>query len=228
MRNDYNDREEMNAIQRDRLERRRNTRRKSMISTAVFAVVIIAILAGIIIGVVALTGGNKKNAAPTEPATIAATIAATTQQATQPAAAPTTNHNGAVNNQQQNTPNAVQTPTQSQWQDDNPAHWQEATTAPQSGNEAPASSAVSDGSALHYYASGQTSYGYDWTYSGGGGIVSVTCNYNFDTNQYDFTIGGLSEGTTDLTLYYNTDDGVQVPVSMLLSVDSDLNVTQIG
>ena len=81
---------------------------------------------------------------------------------------------------------------------------------------------------FEYECHGATSYGYDWTYSGGGGIVSVSCNYNLDTHQYDFVITGLSEGTTSLTLYYNTADGVQQPVNMTVSVDSNLNVSQIG
>ena len=81
---------------------------------------------------------------------------------------------------------------------------------------------------MHYNAYGQTSYGYDWTYSGGGGIVSIYCTYDFDTKMYDFTITGVSPGTTNVTLYYNTDDGVQQPVNMTVSVDDNLNVTQIG
>ena len=74
--------------------------------------------------------------------------------------------------------------------------------------------AMSTGNSIHYTANGSTSYGYDWTYSGGGGIVSVSCNYNFDTHQYDFVITGVAPGTTTLTLYYNTADGVQQPVNM--------------
>ena len=89
-------------------------------------------------------------------------------------------------------------------------------------------SSSSSGNAFHYYANGQTSYGYDWTYSGGGGIVNVSCNYDFNNHQYDFVLTGVAEGTSPITLYYYNANGEQMPVPMMISVDSNLNVTQIG
>lgn len=82
------------------------------------------------------------------------------------------------------------------------------------------------GTPLHYYANGKTSYGFDWTYKTDNNIVSVSCNYNFNTQQYDFSIYGAAPGTAHITLYYNTADNVQVPVPMTVTVDSSLNVTQ--
>ena len=84
------------------------------------------------------------------------------------------------------------------------------------------------GTPLHVFTTGKTSYGYDWTYSGGGGIVNVSCNYDFNNHQYDFVLTGVSEGTSPITLYYYTADGQQMPVPMMINVDSNLNVTQIG
>ena len=69
------DRREMNAIQRDRMERRRELRRKSMITNAfVIGVIAIAVI-GIVVGVIALTGKNKPETKASEPTAVTATIA---------------------------------------------------------------------------------------------------------------------------------------------------------
>lgn len=81
------------------------------------------------------------------------------------------------------------------------------------------------GAPAHYYAYGKTSYGFDWNYSADNGNFVVACNYNFDQQQYDFTFYGTAQGVSNVTLYYNTDDNVQVPVQLTVNVDSDLNVT---
>lgn len=213
----YDDREELNAIQRDRIERRRRTRRKSMMSTVFAAAVIFVVAAGIVIAVVALGGRKNNTTEPAQPTEITATIAAAVSS---PTTAPAT-----IGNQQSEWQN---TPTESSWQTDIPAAQDPALQPQYPTQEQQAGTPVSSGSALHYYAYGQTSYGYDWTYSGGAGVVNITCAYNFDLDQYDFIINGVSEGTTSFTLYYNTADDVQVPVTMTVSVDGDLNVTQIG
>lgn len=80
---------------------------------------------------------------------------------------------------------------------------------------------------LHYTASGGTSYGYDWTYTGGAGIVNVNCSYDFNAGQYDFVITGVSAGTADIVLFYNSDDDEQIRVPMRVKVDSDLNVSTV-
>ena len=43
--------------------------------------------------------------------------------------------------------------------------------------------------------------------------------------QYDFTFYGTKAGTSHVTLYYYTADNVKVPVSLTVTVDSDLNVS---
>lgn len=80
---------------------------------------------------------------------------------------------------------------------------------------------------LHYYANGGTSYGYDWSYSGGKGIVNVDCSYDLNARQYDFVITGVSEGTADIVLYYSYDDVQQNRALMRVKVDSDLNVSTV-
>ena len=81
------------------------------------------------------------------------------------------------------------------------------------------------GTPLHYYANGKTSYGFDWDYDADSGNFVLSCNYNFDQQQYDFTFYGVTPGTANVTLYYFTDDNVKVPVNMTICVDNDLNVT---
>lgn len=83
------------------------------------------------------------------------------------------------------------------------------------------------GTPLHYYAYGKTSYGYNWDYSADSDIVNVSCEYNFDVHGYDLIVAGKAPGTANVTLYYFTDDNVSVPIHLTVSVDDDLNVTQI-
>lgn len=225
---DYYDDHEPNAIERDRMERREQTRRKSRISSILVIVIAAAVIIGIIVAVVALVGKNKKPA-DTEPTTVTATIASETQaakettdaatpQSTQPVRDPALSNIASSNSdaaQQETLPDTSSSSVSSD------ASSQTSSSAAEGGSH-------SSGNVLHYTATGQTSYGYDWTYSGGGGIVSVSCNYDFNTKQYDFNITGVAPGTATLTLYYNTADGVQQPVNMTVQVDSNLNVTQIG
>lgn len=83
------------------------------------------------------------------------------------------------------------------------------------------------GNPLHVAATGKTSYGYDWTYQGGGGLVELGCDYTFANNHYDFSIIGKAPGTSSMTIYYHTDNNTKVPVTVNFKVDSDLNVTAI-
>ena len=87
--------------------------------------------------------------------------------------------------------------------------------------QAPANS----GTPAHYYANGKTSYGFDWTYNADNSNFVIRCDYNFNQQQYDFQFYGTAAGTSHVTLYYNTDDNVQVPVSLTVNVDEALNVT---
>ncbi len=81
------------------------------------------------------------------------------------------------------------------------------------------------GTPAHYYANGKTSYGFDWDYSADNSNFTLSCNYNFDKQQYDFSFYGTKEGTSHVTLYYFTADNVKVPVSLTVNVDSSLNVS---
>ena len=83
----------------------------------------------------------------------------------------------------------------------------------------------SSGTPYHYYAYGKTSYGFDWTYNADNSCFMLRCDYNFNQQQYDFQFYGVTPGTAHVTLYYNTDDNVQVPVYLTVNVDSNLNVT---
>ncbi len=83
------------------------------------------------------------------------------------------------------------------------------------------------GTPLHFYANGKTSYGFDWTYNTDNCNFVLRCDYNFDQQQYDFQFYGVTPGTANVTVYYNTDDNTQVPVNMTINVDNDLNVTQV-
>lgn len=83
------------------------------------------------------------------------------------------------------------------------------------------------GSPLHVSATGKTSYGYDWTFEGGGGIASLACDYTFADNHYDFSIIGKAPGTASMTIYYFTDNNQKAPITVNFKVDNDLVVTQI-
>lgn len=83
------------------------------------------------------------------------------------------------------------------------------------------------GSALHIYGKGKTSEGYNWDYSADNDIVKVACSYDFHTNTYDLTVTGKAAGTANVTLCYFTDDNAKVSVPMAVSVDNNLNITQI-
>ena len=218
-----NDQNRPNAIERDRMERRRQVRRKSMISNAL----VIGGIAGVVIGIIvcggSFTSKNKKDA-KAEPTTVTATIAASTQkpkETTAPRATQAADQNYAASSQDDYDETVAATegdiPTEA------PAPTNVIATSASSGTPSGGGS-----NTLHYSASGQTSYGYDWSYSGGGGIVSIDCGYDFSSHTYDFRITGIAPGTATITLYYNTDDGVQQPVYMTVNVDNNLNVTQIG
>ena len=86
---------------------------------------------------------------------------------------------------------------------------------------------AASGSALHFYGQGSTTEGYGWTYSADNDIVKVDCNYNFGTHNYDLVVTGKAAGTANVILYYSVDDNNQVSIPITVSVDSNLNITQI-
>ena len=74
-----------------------------------------------------------------------------------------------------------------------------------------------------FYATGRTSYGFDWTYTTDNCIFVLRCDYYFDRQQYDFQVCGVAPGVAHLTIWYNTDDNVQVPAELTVYIDDDLN-----
>lgn len=82
------------------------------------------------------------------------------------------------------------------------------------------------GTPLHIYVNGKTSYGFDWRITTDNKNYVITCNYNFDRQQYDFIIYGTQKGVSNTTIFYNTADNVQAPMAVTLNVDSSLNVTK--
>ena len=218
----------------ERMERRRKLHEKSMVTSIVAGVVIAVALIAIAIVVAALI--SKNSSAPQPEPTQTVTEQPTLYRPEEPTQAPTQAVQPTQTAWNEQPTQAAYTPaTQPQDNATLPAGpTQEptvtaATASTEAGAaEADASSAAALAGALHYYAAGETSYGYDWTYSGGAGVVSVTCNYDFASHQYDFVIMGVAPGTTAVSLIYNTGDDQQVTVPMTVSVDADLKVTQIG
>ena len=236
---DRND--DMNAIQRDRMERRKNTRRKSMISTTVFVVVIIAVLGALIFGAVKLLSKDNGNtAAVPSDTTVNATIASgTAPAATQAASSPATQPAATTPTGQ------VVTPTAPSRYATDPA-WQTPTEAGGQTPETPAPterrSYINDdnvyidqnhpapegtGNSVQYTVNGAVEGDFYWNYDADHGNCTVSCDYDFTNQQYIFHIFGASPGTTNLTLYYS-DNGSTLSKSLTISVDNSLNATQVG
>ena len=235
MRNDSYDNDNMNAIQRERMERRRNTRRKSMLTTGVFVGAGVLLLAGIITAAVLALGGKDNN--PTvAPTTVTATIASEAKST-----GATTATQGATQSSQQTGQNATLPPQA--LSTDAPV----VQTSTEAANQTPASTSENDsyinddnvyidrnhpapqntGSSIDYSVYGAVSGNFYWNYSADNGNCTVACDYDFTNQMYIFHIYGASPGTCNLSLYYS-DNGVTNTASMALSIDSNLNVTQIG
>ena len=93
----------------------------------------------------------------------------------------------------------------------------------------PAAAAVT-GTPCYHTVYGSASYGYDWKYVGGSGIIKIDCTYDFNAKAYTFTFTGLAPGQTSLVLYHmeQTDNGNEwVPENLNFTVDSALNVYQV-
>lgn len=210
MRDDEYYRNKANA---ERRERRERSRRKYIIANTLIAIAILAVIIGAVFLVVSLVNKNKPATDATSPAVVATEE---TQKATEaPAtAAPI-----------ETKPRATQPQIPTQAQQETPSETQQATNTTATGAAAPDASKAS---VLHYYANGKTTEGYNWDYSGGGGVVSINCTYDFSKQQYDFTITGVAPGTTSFTLMYWTGDNQTVSVPMTVTVADDLSVTQVG
>ena len=223
----------MNSREYERLERRMKTRRKGIITSVIAGIVILAAIAVIILVIVSL--GKKDGANGQADATTAVTEQPTlyvpTQKSTSSATSAETSAQQYATYAQSATSGDQQSATQSGGYDTVPptsasGSWdpQDVTSKP----HYPLPLPEAEAGALHYQAYGKTSQGYNWTYSSTGAVVNITCTYNFTKQMYDFTISGTSPGTTSFTLVYYKDDNQPVNVPMTVSVDDNLNVTQIG
>ena len=82
--------------------------------------------------------------------------------------------------------------------------------------------------AFKFYASGKTTYGYDYNYKVTNNIVSVKVNYDFKTNKYEFNIYGKKAGSTQLTLIWNVNNKKTNSATFNLRVDKNGKVTAIA
>ena len=225
------DKRELNAIERDRMARRQQLRRKSMITNALVVAVVLVVVVGIIVAIVAFAGRKKPATKASETTVITETIAsdADKDKGSDAAKALIATEAGSASSQPAST-----LPSAEQNNDDNDNDSSAQTSSQSASSSADAGtgstggsgSASTQGGALHYTASGYTSEGWDYTYNYDPSYVTVSCSYS--NGQYDFAIQGVSEGTTTLTLYYNVDDATQAQETMTVYVDSNLNVTQVG
>jgi cytoskeletal protein RodZ len=197
----------------ERAERRRRTREKGKITSIIAVGVIVLALIAIIVVVVAVISKNQPAAVPeaTETVTeqptlyVPSTSAPTpTERATSAAAQPTS---------------ASYEATEAAWDDQDDSDDDNSDETPDTSNN----SASAVAGALHYYAYGGTSGGYNWTYDSMGD-TAVTCQYDFDENKYDFTITGVSPGETSLTLIYYAADDQPVEIPLSVRVNDDLSV----
>ena len=230
------DKKDMNAIERDRYDRRMATRRKGMFTNIIVIGVIVAVVIAII--VVAVSMGNKNKTADTEP-TVTATVSQTTAQAStqQPSqgssSAPTQSAQGGSGQPQ--TQAGVQystdslTPTQSSAQQ--PSEQSGGSSVEEINGEQvyidkKHTAPENTGSSGYYTAYGSSPEGgFNWNYDADNGNFTVACNYNFDQHQYGFTFYGVSPGTANVTLYYYDTAGNWTPVNLTVNVDDNLNVS---
>ena len=82
--------------------------------------------------------------------------------------------------------------------------------------------------AFKFYASGKTTYGYNYNYKVTNNIVGVKVNYDFKANKYEFNIYGKKAGNTQLTLIWNVNNKKTNSATFNLRVDKNGNVTAIG
>lgn len=232
----YMDKKDMNAIERDRYDRRMATRRKGMFTNIIVIGVIVAVVIAII--VVAVSMGKKDKTADTDP-TVTATVSsdatqASTQQSTQGSS--NTPTQSAQGGQSQSETQAgiqystdVQTPTQSSGQqstEQSGGSSVEEINGEQVYIDKKHTAPENSGSAGYYTAYGSSPEGgFNWNYDADNGNFTVACNYNFDQHQYGFAFYGVSPGTANVTLYYYDTAGNWTPVNLTVNVDNNLNVT---
>ena len=234
------DNNDMNPIERDRYERRMAVRRKSMFTNIIVRVVIVAVVAAIV--VVAVNMLNKPKTADTAATTAETT--ATIAGSSAPTSSTTAQEPAQANN------NAVQQPAQNSNQQNNQAQQQTSTDVqltPQNSVQASEQydngsveeingdrvyvdnkhkSPENTGTADHYYTYGSSAEGgFNWNYDADNSNFVVSCNYNFNQQQYDFSFYGSSPGTSNVTLYYYDSNGQWVSTYLTVNVDENLNVS---
>ena len=222
------------------------TKRKAKKQNIIIATVAIALVAVISTGFIIFGAMNAQpKVANTSPTTVSAKAdkaAQTTQKSAQTATqAPaqktqttTAQPAAAQTTAQSNTKSTAQTTAKAATQNNTQPTTQKATEAQDKIEKINGERVYIDtkrkapektGTPAHYYANGKTSYGFDWDYSADNSNFTVSCNYNFDKQQYDFCFYGTKAGTSHVTLYYFTADNVKVPVNLTVTVDSNLNVS---
>ena len=241
-RNTRNSRFDRRATEKARAITKRKAKKQNIIIATVAIALVAVISTGFIIFGAMNTQPKVANTSPTTVSAKADKAAQTTQKsaqtatqapaqktqttAAQPAAAQTT--------AQSNTKSTAQTTAKAATQNNTQPTTQKATEAQDKIEKINGERVYIDtkrkapektGTPAHYYANGKTSYGFDWDYSADNSNFVLSCNYNFDKQQYDFSFYGTKAGTSHVTLYYFTADNVKVPVSLTVNVDSSLNVS---
>ena len=241
-RNTRNSRFDRRATEKARAITKRKAKKQNIIIATVAIALVAVISTGFIIFGAMNTQPKVANTSPTTVSAKADKAAQTTQKsaqtatqapaqktqttAAQPAAAQTT--------AQSNTKSTAQTTAKAATQNNTQPTTQKATEAQDKIEKINGERVYIDtkrkapektGTPAHYYANGKTSYGFDWDYSADNSNFTVSCNYNFDKQQYDFCFYGTNAGTSHVTLYYFTADNVKVPVNLTVTVDSNLNVS---
>lgn len=223
-----NERIEANAP-KTRVTRKRQ-RRQNAAPIIITGICAMALIAGASVGGVALI----KNINPTRNTTqsSSAKIANSAQSVAQKVYAQNDNTVKATEAAKPQTDVSFENKTEKTWsapvQTENRQSTQETNAAPVSaapGTHHSGAANAAKGTPLHLHVTGKTSYGYDWSYEGGNGLVNVSCDYTFADNDYDFSLIGAAPGTGTIKLIYNIDDTTKTSTTINFTVDENLNVT---
>lgn len=221
----YNDRIEatVTEMKADRKRQRRQTTAPIIIT----GIVSMALIAGASVGGVALI----KNINPAKNATQSAATKITNSAQSVAQKAYSQNSNTAVKATEAANPQSnviFENKTEKTWSAPVKAESAQETKAAEtakSGKHHSGAMNTAKGTPLHFRATGKTSYGYDWNYEGGSGLVKVGCDYTFANNEYDFSLIGKAPGVGTIKLYYNVGDSTKASATINFTVDEHLNVT---
>lgn len=244
-----NDREPATSTpSRRTAEARAVTRSKGIRQNVVIASLAVALVAAVAVGAMAMGGVFNVKPADTAPTSISTKAdkganksAQNTKQTTQKTdsqqnnSAAQTTQKAQQNANVQNTAQASQDKQQSnqqnvqsassQSQNDNDNSNIEVVNGERVYKDTKRSAPAKTGTPGQYFANGKTSYGFDWDYNTDNSNFVVSCDYNFNQQQYQFTFYGTTPGTAHVTLYYFTSDTNKVPVNLTVTVDDNLNTT---